>query len=97
MAIANRGSGFSTIVSDNPAWFIDLYNHVKIKTILLYETSGDSAVNARPLIVALSDDNKKWRTVYSIVSPAINDNPTTIILEMPEPGSLYSDNGLREI
>ena len=77
----SRESGFSTRFSDNPGWILDLNRKEKINTILLFESSWDSSVNARPLTVALSHDGTNWRTVASVVTPMNKSGPLRIFIK----------------
>ena len=74
-------SGFSTRLSNNPDWFLDLNRIQRIKTILLFESSQDTSVNARPVTVALSTDGNSWSKVASVISPVRRDGPARIVFE----------------
>lgn len=101
------GSGISSWLADNPAWFLDLFSNEKISNLLLYESGMDTSanirrlsvsspgpseenlafkdtVNRRPLTVSMSNDGSKWRTVASVISPAIHNEPLRIIFDKPE-------------
>jgi hypothetical protein len=77
-------SGFFTGNLNDPFWTVDLHRIEKIKSIVLYEGTHDSSTNRRPLNIAFSEDSSQWRTVYSVISQANPNIPTTISFETPE-------------
>lgn len=50
-------SGFSTTLSHNPAWFVDLNRVERIRKILLYESGQNPAVPFGPLDIIYYDQN----------------------------------------
>lgn len=76
-------SGFITAMENRPWWIVDLNEIKSIGSINIYEGQERANVNQRPIVVALSCDQKKWRTVRMISEPA-SDRPLSLEFKIPE-------------
>lgn len=79
----SSGSGFSSLLSKDPAFFLDLHKQENVKSINLYGSSRDPSVNVRPLTIALSDDGNTWNLAATVVSQDRDGKPARIIFEQP--------------
>ena len=57
--------GFHTQMSDNPWWQVDLGKSQPVARVVVWNRCDATASRNNRLTIKLSDDGKKWRTVYS--------------------------------
>jgi len=77
------GTGFISVLADNPYWIIDLHDTYSIGSILIYESLAGDKWNRKPLEVSKSFDLKQWQGLGSI-SDSAREMPLKLILEEPQ-------------
>jgi hypothetical protein len=76
-------SGFVSGLQTRPWWVVDLHQLKSFSEIAIYEGIHKPKFNLRPLIVAISNEGKTWRTVKTLTDEN-HDNPLRILFNEPQ-------------